>query len=120
LLADGAIARFDPTGERISTDELGLGAARSMAASPDGQSAVIARLRRLVAALALGWGSTVSEQSLIEAVWPSDEDLPEQPGRSLQVHVSRLRRHLGASPPASKQPKERSPEPTTTTPASGS
>ncbi|MDH3708089.1 MAG: protein kinase, partial [Acidimicrobiia bacterium] len=54
------------------------------------------RLRRLITALALGRGTTVSESTLIDAVWGDDGELPANPARSLQTYVSRLRGLLGA------------------------
>ncbi len=54
------------------------------------------RLRRLLAALALSRGMQVSESALIDIVWAAGGDLPQNPARSLQTYVSRLRRLLGA------------------------
>ncbi len=54
------------------------------------------RLRRLLVRLVVDRGETVSESQLVHAVWPDDQGLPKDPGRALQVYVSRLRAHVGA------------------------
>jgi DNA-binding SARP family transcriptional activator len=52
-----------------------------------------ARVRMLLARLAMGEGSTVSSGDLAEAVW--DGAPPADPTNALQTLVSRLRRALG-------------------------
>jgi predicted ATPase/DNA-binding SARP family transcriptional activator len=54
-----------------------------------------ARLRALVACLALAGGRPVRAETLVDAVW--DDGLPADEAHSLQSLVSRLRRTLGAS-----------------------
>jgi predicted ATPase/DNA-binding SARP family transcriptional activator len=50
--------------------------------------------RALLALLAMGEGRGVTVDALVDALWPSDP--PETARTTLQSHVSRLRRHLGA------------------------
>lgn len=50
--------------------------------------------RMLLAVLAIRAGEVVPTDALIDVLWPSD--LPDDPGRSLQVQVSKLRRVLEA------------------------
>ncbi|GLZ01291.1 BTAD domain-containing putative transcriptional regulator [Actinoplanes sp. NBRC 103695] len=59
-----------------------------------------ARLRGLVARLALAGGRPVDQDVLVDAIWP--EDPPAGPAHALQSLVSRLRRVLG-SPGSVKQ-----------------
>jgi DNA-binding SARP family transcriptional activator/tetratricopeptide (TPR) repeat protein len=61
----------------------------------DGQARAINGLRRkaLVAALALHSGDVVSADRLIELIW--DARPPPRAGRTLQSHISQLRRFLG-------------------------
>jgi predicted ATPase/DNA-binding SARP family transcriptional activator len=54
-----------------------------------------ARLRALVACLALAGGRPVRAETLVDAVW--DDGLPSDEAHSLQSLVSRLRRTLGSS-----------------------
>ncbi|WNV85634.1 BTAD domain-containing putative transcriptional regulator [Umezawaea sp. Da 62-37] len=54
-----------------------------------------ARLRGLVARLALAGGRAVEQGVLVEAIWA--EDLPADPAHALQALVSRLRRTLGSA-----------------------
>lgn len=51
--------------------------------------------RLLLGALGLRAGSVVPSEDLVEVLWP--DRLPEDPQRSLQVHVSKLRRVLSAA-----------------------
>lgn len=53
-----------------------------------------ARLRGLVARLALAGGRPVGQSVLVDAIWASD--LPSDPAHALQALVSRLRRSLGS------------------------
>ncbi|MER6951142.1 BTAD domain-containing putative transcriptional regulator [Nonomuraea sp. NPDC000554] len=58
----------------------------------DGPAVGGARLRRLLARLALAAGQTVTVEQLSEALWPDDQ--PGDPANALQSLVSRLRRLL--------------------------
>jgi DNA-binding SARP family transcriptional activator len=51
------------------------------------------KLRRLLAALLLHTGEVVAVDQLVEALWPYGP--PADPRAALQVHVVRLRRHVG-------------------------
>lgn len=53
------------------------------------------RLRRLLLALALAAGSTVSEERLADAVWGEQDSRPENVRGTLQNYVYRLRSVLG-------------------------
>jgi DNA-binding SARP family transcriptional activator/ABC-type transport system substrate-binding protein/streptogramin lyase len=57
------------------------------------------RQRTLLAILLLQANEVVSRDALIQALWP--EQLPADPGHSLDVQVSRLRRALGPEAPIS-------------------
>jgi predicted ATPase/DNA-binding SARP family transcriptional activator len=50
--------------------------------------------RRLLTALTIGAGTTMSIEQLIDQLWP--EDPPPAARNSLQSHVARLRAHIGA------------------------
>lgn len=51
------------------------------------------KLRRLLAALLLRTGQVVAVDQLVEALWPDGP--PADPRAAIQVHVVRLRRHVG-------------------------
>ena len=59
------------------------------------EEALRPRLARLLGVLAIHWGSAVSSAALIDAIWAEADELPDNPARSLQTYVSRLRGHLG-------------------------
>ncbi len=66
------------------------------AASPGGP-----RLRALLTALALRPGDVVTSATLIDEVWPGDDDPPQDAPAALQALVGRLRRTVGKEAVAS-------------------
>jgi len=68
----------------------------AVAVDSAGDDALGPRSRQLLTALALNRGTPVSESSLIDIVWGGEGELPANPARSLQTHISRLRTLLGA------------------------
>ena len=61
-----------------------------------GQEITAPRLRALLALLAGDLRSGCGTERLVEGLWPGGDELPERPGKALQVLVSRARTQLGA------------------------
>ncbi|MDG4860751.1 BTAD domain-containing putative transcriptional regulator, partial [Streptomyces sp. T-3] len=75
----------------------------TQALRPDGTAVPLggARLRALLAALAVSCGRAVALEQLAAQVWSADEEPPADQVKALQALVGRLRRALGAPAVAS-------------------
>ena len=62
------------------------------------------RQREVLALLAARPGEVVSEDALVDQLWPDPDDLPENPRRSLQTYVSRLRSAMGTETVTTEPP----------------
>src|SRR5436305_14886087 len=74
--------------------EFGIGGPVEAAAADGGVPLGGAKQRALLAVLLLNVGEVVSSDRLIDALW--GERPPETASKALQVHVSQLRKALGA------------------------